>query len=85
MLKQTDIVNVVVTTRPQRVYAIVNETMHTGRWKTVQPGEMGVIADEGSNQFLLNAAMMTWNGESHFTTTAQELNDNSGGWGIEPS
>lgn len=84
MLDRNSVVNVVVSQKPQRVFAVVNDQMHVGRWKTVEPGENGVTPiDDKSNANLLNAAMMFWSGESHFTTTVQELEDHSGGWGVD--
>jgi len=83
MLEPTDIVNIIVTTKPQRVYAVVKDKMHTGKFKTANPGENAVTADEGSNERLLNAALMMWAGQPHFTTTAFELEKHSGGYGIQ--
>lgn len=84
MLKPEAIVNVVVTEKPQRVFVVVQDQMHVGKWKTVNPGENGVVAlDDKSNQRLLNAAMLSWDGQSHFTTTIAELDKRSQGWGVQ--
>ena len=96
MLNPDDIVNVVVTEKPQRVYAAVNGVLHVGRWCSdvhyshwwynVEPGESGVTRlDDTSNERLLNAAMRKWCGETHFTTTVQDLDNHSGGYGVEPN
>ena len=84
MLKPESIVNVVVTEKPQRVFAVVEDQMHVGKWKTVNFGENGVTPmDEKSNPRLLNAAMLSWDGQSHFTTTVAELDKRSQGWGVQ--
>jgi hypothetical protein len=86
MLKPEDVVNVVVTEKPQRVYAAVNGVLHVGKWRTVNPGENGVTKlDDTSNELLLNAAMYKWCGETHFTTTVQDLDDHSNGYGVQPN
>lgn len=85
MLNPEDYVNVVVTQKPQRVYAAVNGVLHVGKWHTVNPGENGVTKiGDTSNERLLNAAMCKWCGETHFTTTVQDLDNHSGGYGVQP-
>lgn len=77
-------VNVIVTQRPNRVYAVVKDTLHVGKWSTVNPGENGVTAiKEGSNTRLLHAAMNLWSGREYFTTTVSELKKYSGGYGVD--
>jgi hypothetical protein len=82
-MNSKDVVNVVVTLKPQRVYAAINGALHVGKWKTGNPGENCVTRlEDTSNERLLNAAMCKWSGETHFTTTIQDLYDHSGGYGL---
>ncbi len=78
----TDIVNVIVIERPNKIYAIVNNYCHEARWKTVNPGEVGVVnVAHGSNSGLLNAAMYAWEGLSPFRLTFEQLIHRSSGCG----
>lgn len=79
-----ELVHVVVTEKPQKVWVVFRNKIHYGAWGTVNPGECGVrSADAGSNRSLLNAAMYAWDGTSHFSLPYNELVERSGGWGIQ--
>ena len=77
-----DPICVIVTERPNRVWVTYKGEIHAGRWATVNPGENGIKDDHTGNRNLLNAAMYSWDGQPHFTTTLEELELRAGGWPV---
>jgi len=77
----SDVVVVIVLQRPNWVFAIHRNKVHSARWRTVQPGEHGHFQQLEGNKDLLNAAMYAWNGQQNFVSTLDELQASSGGWG----
>ncbi len=54
----TDIVHVIVHERPNKVWVIANDTIHSANWRTSDNGD-GLRKVTG-NTGLLNAAMLAW-------------------------
>ena len=55
-----ELVHVIVNERPNKVWVVFRDKIHSGRWGTVNPGETGVKDGCNGNRSLLNAAMYSW-------------------------
>ena len=73
----TDKVHVIVTEKPNKVWVVVNDTIHSARWRTADISFSNVVGNVG----LLNAVMLAWLGEESFSLTFAELEERSQGWG----
>ncbi len=76
-----ELVHVIITQRPNKVWVVFRDKIHYGRWSTGNPGSNNIREAIG-NASLINAAMYAWDGQQEFTTTYGELLKRSGGWGI---
>jgi hypothetical protein len=79
--QNSELVHVIVAEHPQRVFAVFRDKVHAGRWRTGNPGNVKAFGD--SNASLLNAALYSWDGQTHFTISYGQLLAGSGGWGVE--
>lgn len=77
--KPTDLVHVIVTERPQRVWVVCNGVVHHAHWRTSESGDR--LRHVEGNYGLLHAAMLVWCGQSHFTTTFDDVEFRSQGYG----
>ena len=75
----TDLVYIVVTESPNRVWAAVNGHFHSARFRTTQTE--GQLRDVQGNGDLLNAALLAWEGQDCFVLSFSELEARSQGWG----
>jgi len=73
------IVNVVIHTKPNKIWVFCDGQIHSARWRTSDNGDC--LRNVVGNAGLLNAAMLMWDGKEAFSTTFLELEAWSQGWG----
>lgn len=72
-------VQVVVHTKPNKVWVFCDGQIHSARWRTTDGGDG--LRDVVGNSGLLNAAMLAWDGQEAFVSTFAGLEKRSQGWG----
>lgn len=75
----TSKVHVIVTEKPQRVWVVCEDQIHTARWRTSDTGDN--LRNVSGNAGLIHAAMLAWSGQETFSLTFAELEERSQGYG----
>ena len=76
-MNKTDVCKITVSEKPRRVTVVHGDTTHKANWT-----DNGAVYNVKGNKWLLNAAMLAWEGKDTFEATLEELNNRSDGWGI---
>ena len=83
MFTREDIAVVIVTHKPNRIWVVVNNEVHSARWRTTNPGESANLREVKGNERLLGAALFACDAlDTTYTMTVAELEDRSGGGGV---